>query len=365
MHRDGHMMENISIRPNKIIKKCDDKRLFLPNGVAIFDDGNIIVADSGNDRICLFDQDGKTLTSIGGKGFGQYNFKEPVGVFVSPDQKAYVADWHNHRVVVYDENLEYLGEFGHYGRIATGKGLIDKLRVVRRFLQILAYKGSYHRYHFKFEEEVIVPANKNHSLQLLLKGLLYWRRRNASSAMTSLRMMVAEYDAIDKPNGVAFYEDRIYVSQKNSRCISMYKKIAESDQPVFISHCFGPQESSSFGRLGNITCDEQGFLYVCDEYAYKIWKLDHDFKFAGEIVGLDSGIGRFMPFSCCLIQNSVIVVCGCLNFQLIDFDAGRVLYCSDTIGELHGVAYDRKNGRLYVADRSNGAIKVFDIKRIN
>lgn len=365
MHRDGHMMENISIRPNKIIKKCDDKRLFLPNGVAIFDDGNIVVADSGNDRMCLLDQDGKTLKSIGGKGFGQYKFKEPVGVFVSPDQKAYVADWHNHRVVVYDENLEYLGEFGHYGRITGEKGLIEKLKVIRRFLQALSYRGSYQRYHFKSEEEEISPANKKHSLQLLFKGLLYWRHLNASSAMTGLRMMMSEYDAMDKPNGVTFYNDRIYVSQKNSRCISIYKRIDKLDEPVFMTHCFGPRESISFGRLGNITCDEEGFIYVCDEYANKIWKLDHDFKFAGEIVGQDSGMGTFMPFSCCLIQDNVLAVCGCLNFQLIDLDVCEVLYCSDSISELHSVAYDKKSSRLYVADRSNGAIKVFDIKRIN
>lgn len=358
-------MINIQVELVQKIEYCGGIRFYLPDGVAIFDDGNIVVADSGNDRICLLDQDGKTLKSIGGKGFDQYKFKEPVGVFVSPDQKAYVADWHNHRVVVYDENLEYLGEFGHYGRIVAEKGLIEKLRGSRRFLQTLSYRGSYQRYHFKPEEEEIVPANKKYSLQLLLKGLLYWRHRNATSAMTSLRMMISEYDAMDKPNGVAFYNDTIYVSQKNSRCISMYKKIAESDQPVFISHCFGPQESTSFRRLGNITCDEEGFVYVCDEYAHKIWKLDHDFKLVSEIVGQDSGMGTFMPFSCCLIQNNVLAVCGCLNFQLLDLDVCEVLYCSDSISELHSVDYDKKNSRLYVADRSNGVIKVFDIKRIN
>jgi len=344
-------------------ESCSGSRFYLPDGVAVFDDGNIAVADSGNDRICLLNHSGETLKSIGGKGFGQYKFKEPVGVFVSPDQKAYVADWHNHRVAIYDEGLEYLGEFGHYGWIAARKGVIEKLKRIIQFLQMLAYRGSYQRYHFKFEEKKIAPVFKKYSFQLLLRGLLYWRHRNHNSAMTWFRMIVSEYDAMDKPNGVAFYKDRIYVSQKHSRCVSMYKKIDESDAPVFISHCFGPKESMSFGRLGNIACDKEGFIYVCDEYAHKIWELDPDFKLVSEIVGQDSGLGTFMPFSCCLIPKNILAVRGCMNFQLINFDNSKVLYCSDTIGELHGIAYDKKINRLYVADRSNGAIRVFDIKR--
>jgi len=354
-------MIDIQVELVREVEYCGGIRFYLPDGVSVFDNGNIIVADSGNDRICLLEPNGKTIKSIGGKGFGQYKFKEPVGVFVSPDQEIYVADWHNHRVAIYNEDLEYLGEFGHYGRIDGGKGVILKLRVIKRFLQMLAYRGSYQRYHFKAEEEEIVPANKKYSFQLLLKGLLYWYHRNHNSTMAGLRMLVSKYDAMDKPNGVAFYKNRIYISQKNSRCISIYKKIDESDAPVFVSHCFGPQQSMSFGRLGNITCDEEGFIYVCDEYAHKIWKLDHDFKLVREIIGQDSGLGTFMPFSCCLIQKNVLAVCGCLNFQLIDLDISKVLYCSDSIGELHGIAYDRKNSRLYVADRSNGAIKVYQI----
>lgn len=354
-------MIDIQVELVQEIEYCVGIHFYLPDGVAVFDDGNIIVADSGNDRICLLNKEGETLKSIGGKGFGQYRFKEPVGVFVSPDQKAYVADWHNHRVAIYNEGLEYLGEFGHYGRIDGGKGVIVKLRRIERFLQMLAYRGSYQYYHFKDEEKKKEPAFKKFSLLLLFKGLLYWHRHNASSVRTSLRVMVSENDAMDKPNGVAFYKDNIYVSQKNSRCISAYKKNDEPEGPMFASHCFGPREAISFGRLGNIKCDEQGFVYVCDEYAHKIWKLDHDFKLVSGIVGQDSGLGSFMPFSCCLIQKNVLAVCGCLNFQLIDLDTRKVLYCSDTIGELHSVAYDRKNSRLYVADRSNGAIKVYQI----
>ncbi|MBW3550139.1 MAG: serine hydrolase, partial [Proteobacteria bacterium] len=77
---------------------------------AVLGDGGVVVADGGNNRLLLFDEKLQFVKSIGHLGLGQYRFKEPVGVFVSPHDHIYVADWHNHRIVVYDWDLNYLDE---------------------------------------------------------------------------------------------------------------------------------------------------------------------------------------------------------------------------------------------------------------
>jgi len=342
------------------IEGFSDTKLFLPDGVAVLDGGTIVVADSGNDRICLFDVDGNALKSIGGKGFGKYRFKEPVGVFVSPNQEIFVADWHNHRVAIYTKDLEYLGEFGHYGKLHSANSLADIIRGVFRFLKALAYTGSYTVHHFGPVSEK-EGRNKKFNLQLLSNGLAYWYKRH-TSLVSAIRMMSSTYDAIDKPNGVAFYQDRIVVAQKNSRCLSVYRKDRSFNAYVPVAHYFGPSNDVKFGRLGNIAYDAQGFLYVCDERNSTIWKLDTDFKLAGSItIGQDSGTGAFLPFSCCHIDDDVLVVCGGLNFQIIDLLDNQVLYYSENIGELHSVAFDRTLNRLYVADRSNGVIHVCQV----
>ena len=50
-----------------------------PKGVAVDDEGNILVADSSNHRIQKFTNDGQFLTSVGTKGTGPLQFRSPIG----------------------------------------------------------------------------------------------------------------------------------------------------------------------------------------------------------------------------------------------------------------------------------------------
>jgi hypothetical protein len=340
------------------IKACAGEKLSLPNGVAVLNEG-IVVADGGNNRVCLLDIQGKVKESIGGLGFGKYRFREPVGVFVSPKQEVYVTDWHNHRVVVYDRNLKYLTEFGHYSELRPSSSVASTVRRVIEFFRRLAYVGSYIPQHFLSDKKP--KGLPTYSLSLLVNGLAYWYQRNGSIS-DALRMMTSSYDAMNKPNGVAFYKDQIVISQKNSRCLSVYHSDEVSKTYLPISHHFGPSDEVLFGRLGNITYGLAGYLYVCDERQGVIWKLNSDFDLSDSIRGHDSGLGQFLPFSCCLLNEDLLCVCGGLNFQMIDLRDKSMVYCSEDIGELHSVAYDQSSERLYIADRSNALIRVYQLK---
>jgi len=349
---------NITIKPIQEIKICCRKEFFLVNGVAILSTGNIVVADGGNDRICLLNSNGDSIKSIGGKGFGKYLFKKPVGVFVSPDQKVYVADCHNHRIAIYNEDLIYVGEFGHYGRVNSSGSFVGKIKQVRRFLRNLSYAGTYVT-HFFVSSKSKEP-NGRYSFKLFLNGLLYWYSRN-SSLKLAIKMILSEHDAIDKPNGVAFFNDTVVISQKNSKCLSLYRKKENQNDYIPVAHYFGPSDSVKFGRLCNLAYDSQGYLYICDERKNLIWKLNSNFEYIDTIVGQDSGMGEFLPFSCCFIRDDILAVCGGLNFQVIDLHSKELLYCSENKGELHGIAYDKNLNRLYIADRSNSVIHIFKV----
>jgi DNA-binding beta-propeller fold protein YncE len=68
--------------------------LFLDPG-----SGNLLVADTGNNRIVILDHDGKYLREIGGESAG---LNGPEGVFVDPESRIWVADRGNRRVVVFE-----------------------------------------------------------------------------------------------------------------------------------------------------------------------------------------------------------------------------------------------------------------------
>lgn len=69
-----------------------------PRGIAVDKTGRVYVADTGNKRIAIFDQEGKYITEFGSGGFDPGQFDEPVGVAVGPSGTVYVTDTWNQRI---------------------------------------------------------------------------------------------------------------------------------------------------------------------------------------------------------------------------------------------------------------------------
>jgi DNA-binding beta-propeller fold protein YncE len=72
--------------------------LWGPRGIAVDSRGQVLVADTGNKRIVIFDKDGNYVTEFGTSGFDPGQFDEPVGVTVAPSGTVYVTDTWNQRV---------------------------------------------------------------------------------------------------------------------------------------------------------------------------------------------------------------------------------------------------------------------------
>jgi DNA-binding beta-propeller fold protein YncE len=69
-----------------------------PRDIIVLADGNLLISDTGNKRLQLFDPDGNFLQSIGSEGSQIGQFKEPVGLGASPEGNIYVADTWNGRI---------------------------------------------------------------------------------------------------------------------------------------------------------------------------------------------------------------------------------------------------------------------------
>ncbi len=81
-----------------------------PRGIAVDGNGNVLVADTGNKRIVVFDKDGNYITEFGSAGFDPGQFDEPVGVAVAPSGTVYVTDTWNQRVQAFmpsDDGMFY------------------------------------------------------------------------------------------------------------------------------------------------------------------------------------------------------------------------------------------------------------------
>ena len=95
-----------------------DGMFTFPYGVAVSDGDEIVVADSNNHRVQVFDSNGTFLRSFGHKGENVGEFNRPFGIATDKDRKIFVADKDNHRVQIFSWEGGHLGSFG-------GKGSLD------------------------------------------------------------------------------------------------------------------------------------------------------------------------------------------------------------------------------------------------
>ena len=85
--------------------------LFGPRDIAVMADGNLIVVDTGNKRLGIYDQSGSLQRIIGEEGDGHGQFNEPTSISISSNGAIYVADYWNKRIQRFDSQMRYSGEF--------------------------------------------------------------------------------------------------------------------------------------------------------------------------------------------------------------------------------------------------------------
>jgi DNA-binding beta-propeller fold protein YncE len=126
IERDAHRIVKLSSKLDKFLlqigttneKGNDATHLNLPSGIAILKNGNIVVTDGyGNNRVVMFDKDGKFLKQVakgaGGpadKGTGPGEWNLPHKLAVDAQENLHIIDRENHRLQMFDKNLKYIRE---------------------------------------------------------------------------------------------------------------------------------------------------------------------------------------------------------------------------------------------------------------
>ena len=100
-YKKVHFEKNLSTFSFSSYQGTEDGMFTRPNGVAVDEEGNIIVADSRNDRIQVFSSSGTFLTKFGVKGTAPGEFDRPSGICISPEGIIIVVDFGNNRVQMF------------------------------------------------------------------------------------------------------------------------------------------------------------------------------------------------------------------------------------------------------------------------
>ena len=199
-------------------------------GVAVDNNDNVYVTDTGNHCIYKFDKDGNQVGKVGASGNKKREFQYPRGVSVAND-KLFVCDYGNNRIQVFTMSLEFVEEYGT-------KGSEDG-----QFVSVSDIA-------FDEEENAYVCDRGNNRVQVFTKdwSFLYAFNKKGSNAQ------------LKTPNNICLFGQFVHVVESSVHCVSVFLRSGQ-----FVAS-FGEtgREAGKFNCPEGIACDDDGFVYVCD-----------------------------------------------------------------------------------------------------
>ena len=207
-------------------------KLSYPRGVAIIPDNFILVGD--HHEIQKISMGGKYITSVGKQGSG-LEFNGPCCIIISPiTGHIYIADYYNHRIQVLNPDLTFSHNFGTKGSAEGQFNCPVDVAIDRRGL-------------------VYVTDTYNHRIQKLTPNGQFLSQFGTKGSGPGQLMC---------PSGIVIDDDNnlIYITECGNHRISIF-----TTDGKFV-RSFGEQGSSvdQFNSPYGITFDREGYLYVCD-----------------------------------------------------------------------------------------------------
>ena len=212
----------------------EDIKFISPADTALTPDNFLLVCDSY--RILKIGMNGDYVASVGEYGSGPLQFNTPNGIAVSPTSgKIYVADQCNNRIQVLNPDLTFSHLFGSKG---SANGQFQSPRDIAIDSKGLVYVADY----------------DNHRIQKFKpdgKFLIKFGREGTASL-----------GKLKNPSGITIdtgVTGLLYVSEKGNCRVSVF-----TSDGVFVNSFGGEGSIHQFKAPRGLTCDKNGFLYVCD-----------------------------------------------------------------------------------------------------
>lgn len=228
------------------------------SGPSAFDyglDGRIYVADTRNNRIQIFDQDGQFEYAFGERGSKTGQFNAPQGVVVNSHGIIYVADTQNNRIQMFNKDGIFLMSFGTASEAKKDENPVD---------------GT-------FLKPTALAVNANDDLYVLDSGNNRYQVFNEKGHhLQTVGTLGESYGQLNNPVDIAIDPDNyIYVAEQGNHRVQIFPP-GNKQSLVFGSS--GP----GYGDFQELTGIEvyQDKIYVTDgqNSGIRVYRFEKNFK---------------------------------------------------------------------------------------
>ena len=230
---NGHCITVVDREGKKVksFTSSGNMKFSKPRGVAITPDNFILVTD--NHKIQKLTMDGKLIASVGQQGSKPLEFNYPIGITISPTTgQIYVADTNNHHIQVLNPDLTFSYSFGSTGS-AEGQFILPWFIAIDN--QGLVY----------------VSDSLNHRIQVFTSEGKYISQFGTCGSGPG---------QLQSPTGLVINNNLLYVVERDNSRVSIFTTDGQ-----FVSS-FGERgnKKDPFSNPYGITLDNEGYLYICD-----------------------------------------------------------------------------------------------------
>ncbi len=272
--------------PEAVVYSPFEKPLSKPMGVAVVN-RRIYVTDTNNQRVQIFDYDGRPLGSFGSNGQGEGQFRFPYGVAGDSQGRLYIADLYNNNISVFDQDGKFIRYLGAKGDLTRPGGLFidgDRLYVTDI--------GS---------SRVLVYALDGTKL------LAFGSPGQAPGQMSS-------------PNGIFHTGGRIYVTDTGNDRVQVFD---DRGQPLL--QFDGRTADKNYAKIINprgITVDAKGTIYVVSNLTSKVEAFNQKGEPVYSFGSMGDGEGQFqLPNGLCLDDQGRLYVTDTVGNRLVVFQS--------------------------------------------
>ncbi|XP_023160372.2 RING finger protein nhl-1 isoform X4 [Drosophila hydei] len=257
-----------------------------PRGLAVGPDNSIVVADSSNHRVQVFDSNGIFVKEFGEYGNGEGEFDCLAGVAVNRIGQYIIADRYNHRIQVLDPQGRFLRAFGSQG-VADGK---------------FNYPWGVTTDALGF---IYVCDKENHRVQVFQSDGSFVGKFG-SCGRGEGQLEHPHYIAVSNTN-------RVIVSDSNNHRIQIF----DVNGKVLSTVGGEGSDDGQFKFPRGVAVDDQGYIFVADSGNNRIQIFNPDGSFLKTFGSWGSGDSEFKGLEgVAIMSNGNILVCDRENHRV-------------------------------------------------